>query len=223
MPGIGSRPRSSATAFGYISVSRSVCAWWRSCWPRSALPAETDFLRDPDGHGWHLDRSRFDEWLRHTAVSRGAVLSMSTRLLAIERGDENWHVRIATPQGEQGVAVAFVIDAGGRAAPLARRIGARRRASDRLVCGWVHGSAFLIGRGAGLTAVEAVEGAALERDTVPAAPRLGRRQWLLFHQMLHGVDIQLPTSRFSKSIGHKHVLESDLRTKKGATILRSTF
>jgi nucleotidyltransferase/DNA polymerase involved in DNA repair len=48
-----------------------------------------------------------------------------------------------------------------------------------------------------------------------------RRVWggindLLFHQMLHGVDIQPPSSRFSKSIGHQHVLEPDLRTRDGA-------
>jgi hypothetical protein len=54
-----------------------------------------------------------------------------------------------------------------------------------------------------------------------------RRVWggvngLLFHQMLHGVDIQPLTSRYSKSIGHQHVLEPDLRTKKGGTISRST-
>jgi impB/mucB/samB family C-terminal domain len=34
--------------------------------------------------------------------------------------------------------------------------------------------------------------------------------------MLNGVDIQPPSSRFSKSIGHQHVLELELRTKKGA-------
>src|SRR5215831_17709545 len=54
-----------------------------------------------------------------------------------------------------------------------------------------------------------------------ATPHRLRRVWggvngLLFHQMLHGVDIQPPTSRYSKSIGHQHVLEPDLRTKKGA-------
>jgi hypothetical protein len=38
----------------------------------------------------------------------------------------------------------------------------------------------------------------------------------VFHQMLHGVDIRPPSSRFSKSIGHQHVLEPDLRTNKGA-------
>jgi DNA polymerase-4 len=54
-----------------------------------------------------------------------------------------------------------------------------------------------------------------------ATPLRLRRVWggingVLFHQMLHGVDIQPPSSRFSKSIGHQHVLEPDLRTKKGA-------
>jgi DNA polymerase IV len=54
-----------------------------------------------------------------------------------------------------------------------------------------------------------------------ATPFQLRRVWggvngLLFHQMLHGVDIQSPSSRFSKSIGHQHVLEPELRSKKGA-------
>ena len=54
-----------------------------------------------------------------------------------------------------------------------------------------------------------------------ATPFQLRRVWggingVLFHQMLHGVDIQPPSSRYSKSIGHQHVLEPDLRTKNGA-------
>jgi hypothetical protein len=54
-----------------------------------------------------------------------------------------------------------------------------------------------------------------------ATPFQLRRVWggingLLFHQMLHGIDIQPPSSRFSKSIGHQHVLEPELRTTDGA-------
>jgi DNA polymerase-4 len=54
-----------------------------------------------------------------------------------------------------------------------------------------------------------------------ASPMRLRRVWggingLLFHQMLHGVDIQPPSSRFSKSMGHQHVLEPELRTNEGA-------
>jgi DNA polymerase-4 len=48
-----------------------------------------------------------------------------------------------------------------------------------------------------------------------------RRIWggingLLFHQMLHGVDIQPPSSRFARSMGHQHVLEPKLRPNEGA-------
>ena len=54
-----------------------------------------------------------------------------------------------------------------------------------------------------------------------ATPFRLRRVWggingLLFHQMLHGVDIQPPSSRFAKSMGHQHVLEPELRTAEGA-------
>jgi DNA polymerase-4 len=59
-----------------------------------------------------------------------------------------------------------------------------------------------------------------------ATPLQLRRVWgringLLFHQMLHGVDIQPPSSRFSKSVGHQHVLEPERRTRDGAHHLRS--
>jgi len=140
----------------FIAQGHLPCYGNRSIWGRTA-PTETDFLRDPDGHGWHLDRARFDAWLRHTAVARGAMLLMPARLFSIERGGDAWQVRIATSGGEQTVSAAFAIDAGGRAAPLARQIGARRRVSDRLVCGWVHGFARPRGRGSGLTVVEAAE------------------------------------------------------------------
>jgi DNA polymerase IV len=54
-----------------------------------------------------------------------------------------------------------------------------------------------------------------------ATPFQLRRVWggingVLLHQMLHGVDIQPPSSRYSRSIGHQHVLEPELRTNKGA-------
>ncbi len=39
---------------------------------------------------------------------------------------------------------------------------------------------------------------------------------VLFYQMLHGADLQPPSSPFSHSLGHQHVLEPQLRTTKGA-------
>lgn len=39
---------------------------------------------------------------------------------------------------------------------------------------------------------------------------------VLFHQLLHGADIQSASGGRTKSIGHQHVLEPELRTKNGA-------
>jgi DNA polymerase-4 len=39
---------------------------------------------------------------------------------------------------------------------------------------------------------------------------------VLFHQMLHGADLQPPSSPFARSLGHQHVLEPELRTADGA-------
>jgi flavin-dependent dehydrogenase len=41
-----------------------------SVWGREE-PEEKDFMRDPDGPGWHLDRRRFESWLRSVAIERG--------------------------------------------------------------------------------------------------------------------------------------------------------
>jgi DNA polymerase IV len=39
---------------------------------------------------------------------------------------------------------------------------------------------------------------------------------VLFHQVLHGADLQPPSSPFAHSLGHQHVLEPELRTIGGA-------
>src|SRR5215831_4438962 len=39
---------------------------------------------------------------------------------------------------------------------------------------------------------------------------------VLFHQLLHGADLQPPSSAFAQSIGHSHVLEPQMRTTEGA-------
>jgi flavin-dependent dehydrogenase len=140
----------------FLAEGHAPCYGNRAVWGNTD-PVDTDFLRDPDGHGWHLDRVRFDAWLRRVAIARGARILKPARLTGIGRGGEGWRAQFATARGQVNVTAALAIDAGGRAAPLARRLGAQRQATDRLVCGWVHGRARPIGRGSGLTTVEAVE------------------------------------------------------------------
>ncbi|MGE3623465.1 MAG: hypothetical protein AB7H77_06310 [Bdellovibrionales bacterium] len=58
-------------------------------------------------------------------------------------------------------------------------------------------------------------------DLWNASPYRLRRVWggvhgALFYQMLHGADIQPPSARHAKSMGHQHVLEPELRNREDA-------
>ena len=147
-------------------------------------PQEIDFLRDPDGHGWHLDRARFERWLRDHAVARGAELLTPATVENLERDGRRWRVRLKTAGGPSVVAADLLMDAGGRAAPVARRLGVRAEASDRLVCVWTYGRDRRDG-GRGLTYVEAARDGWWYTAPLPAGRRV-----LAFH-----TDADLPALR----------------------------
>lgn len=165
--------------------------WHASCaaWG-AAVPFETDFLRDPDGPGWHLDRARFDAWLRGAAVARGALLVAPARIEAIQPEGAGWRVRAGTRGAAVEIRADVLIDASGRSSPVARRFGARRRASDRLSCGWVHGRADACADGAGVTYVEAEEGGWWYSAPIP-----GRARVLAFF-----TDADLPQARAAANV-----------------------
>ncbi|GAB6841595.1 flavin-dependent dehydrogenase [Methylorubrum rhodinum] len=98
-------------------------------------------LRDLDGPGWHLDRARFDAWLRDRAVRRGAALVAPARLAGLARDGAGWRLVLIRHGRELPVRARFVIEAGGRAAPVARALGLARARHDRLICRWLHGRA----------------------------------------------------------------------------------
>lgn len=168
----------------FLSQGHAPCFGNRAAWG-SAVPYETDFLRDTDGHGWHLDRARFDGWLRRIAVERGAALLAPARVRSIERGGGRWTAELVTRDRSLQVAADFLIDAGGRAAPVATRLGARRQTQDGLVCGWIHGAAHNIGADSGLTYVEAYEDGWWYTAAIPQGRRV-----LAYH-----TDADLPAAR----------------------------
>jgi flavin-dependent dehydrogenase len=88
----------------------------------------TDFLCDPDGYGWRLERARFDSALREAAVWLGAVEKCG-RVTALARCEDLWRLSFSNGESESG---RWVVDATGRRAFLARRLGARRLIDTRL-------------------------------------------------------------------------------------------
>lgn len=98
-----------------------------SAWGSSDLIA-TDFIRDPQGHGWLLNRGAFDRDLRNHAEVQG-VIGLRGWIRTPQRKADHWDVII----GRQTATADWIIDATGRGAIIARKIGAKRYTDDSLV------------------------------------------------------------------------------------------
>lgn len=157
------------------------CHGQRSLWGGPAA-VERDGLRDPYGPGWHLDRARFEGWLRDVARRRGALLTIPADLGGLSREGDGWRVALAgEARGE--VQARLLIDAGGRLCPVARRQGLAPRADDRLACAWAHIPDN--GREAGLTLIAADPDGWWYSAPLPAGRRI-----IAFHS-----DADLPAAR----------------------------
>ena len=53
---------------GFLADCHAPCHAHRGCWGDDT-PSERDALADPDGHGWYLDRARFERRLRGVAAA----------------------------------------------------------------------------------------------------------------------------------------------------------
>jgi flavin-dependent dehydrogenase len=145
----------------FEAQGHETCYGNRSVWG-DTTPLETDYLRDPDGPGWHLDRNRFDHWLRDVAASRGSDLlpQVALRTLDWDPSIRCWQAVVSDGSAQcTRVLARILIDATGRHASISRRLGAQVESREpRMVCGWLNG--FSLGEipsTAGFTFVEAVE------------------------------------------------------------------
>ncbi|WP_197044150.1 NAD(P)/FAD-dependent oxidoreductase, partial [Pseudomonas viridiflava] len=88
-----------------------------------------DFPFTGRGHGWHLDRARFDAGLANAARSFGTQLVLGNRLKQVQKQDDGWRVDLSD---DVQVQCRYLIDASGRSAWLGRAVGARTVQDDRL-------------------------------------------------------------------------------------------
>lgn len=109
-----------------------------SSWGADAI-ARRDFLFDPYGNGWHVDRPRFDRMLRDAAPKAGARLLLGTAFLHAERRpDATWSLALASRAGRSSLAARFVIDASGRGRSFARLCGAGQLRLDTMVASFAY-------------------------------------------------------------------------------------
>jgi flavin-dependent dehydrogenase len=108
------------------------CYGNRSAWGTSRLQ-EYDFIFDPHGCGWHVDRARFDARLVAAARDAGALWLNDAKVIGWLRSGEGWSLEVRRQGRASKICARFVVDASGRAAVFARAQGAQRRRYDRLV------------------------------------------------------------------------------------------
>jgi flavin-dependent dehydrogenase len=105
-----------------------------SAWGSRDLTS-TDFIFDPNGNGWHLDRPRFDELLRKQALAAGADVNLGTKLnmKRSEFSHDSWLLSLTSNKSETKLRSRWLVDATGRHSSVARARGERRIADDALV------------------------------------------------------------------------------------------
>ena len=92
-----------------------------------------DFIWTGRGQGLHLDRSRFDQALAACLAAFGSPPRTGTQVREVTRQGNGWAVLLDGPDGREQVSARIIVDATGRRARIARRLGAKRAVTDRLV------------------------------------------------------------------------------------------
>lgn len=108
----------SFRAEGHLETHASYSAWG------SPLLHERNSLVDPHAAGWCVDRERFDGWLRRQARERcrPRFLEATVERARCREGGVELGLR-----GGERLRAAFVLDASGRSAAVARHLSVRRR------------------------------------------------------------------------------------------------
>ena len=66
-----------------------------SCWG-SSVPAERGFIMNPYGHGWQLDRAKFEDALLQAAGDAGCQIFYGAEARAVQYQSKQWHIETST-------------------------------------------------------------------------------------------------------------------------------
>lgn len=111
----------------HVRTTGTICVWGRD------RAYENAFIFSPYGAGYQLDRRRFNHELLAAARKAGAQVMCGATVGALTQASGgHWRVALG-PRAGREITARFVVDATGRAAPLARQLGARRLVLDSVI------------------------------------------------------------------------------------------
>ena len=118
----------------FLADQHEPCHGSCSSWGQDSL-GYNDFLLNPLGHGWHLDRQRFDDFLSQAAKDTGIVVSSTEKYHGSKFQSNQFELQLKKADGKiRTVNASFVVDATGHHASFAKHQGARKLFLDRLIC-----------------------------------------------------------------------------------------
>lgn len=143
---------------GFVGEGHEACLGSCSSWGSDAL-GYSDFVLNPYGRGWHLDRRRFDAFLLRNAIACGTEFIAGARLIDCQsNGREGFGLTLDSGDGTTSALTArYVVDATGTRSAFARRVGAQPVRFDRLTFAYGFFDARAATSESRMTMVEAAE------------------------------------------------------------------
>lgn len=114
------------------------CYGSASSWGAGEL-GYNDHLVHPLGHGYHLDRRRFDAWMGKSAERAGVQRVVGARVTDVQWSAGGWQLHVSHERSSltsgptpSPITADFVVDATGVRSAIGRQLGARRLHHDRM-------------------------------------------------------------------------------------------
>lgn len=105
----------------------------QSAWGKESL-SEREFIFNPYGKGWHIDRQQFDKMLATAAHEKGANLLINTKLITCQQNKSNqWISEVSIKGQRKKISSYYIIDASGSYRAVGHRLGAQKIKMDQLI------------------------------------------------------------------------------------------
>ncbi len=106
------------------------CSYWGS-----PLRGYNDSLLSAHGHGWHLDRSKFNQFLVEESSKRGAIIISDATYIDADKLDIGYQIRYQKKgQEKETIDAHFVVDSTGSRGVFASDQGSYKIQGTPLVC-----------------------------------------------------------------------------------------
>ena len=116
----------------FLADGHEPCLGSCSAWGSDRL-GYNDFLLNPHGPGWHIDRRQFDTFLLSNVASQGIIIHKGQVIGCVDDDRNGFRLFVkGANKVQSAVAGRFVVDATGRRSLFARWTGAEPRLLDRL-------------------------------------------------------------------------------------------